>query len=267
MTVGEVEAVLGRPERPLPILDALAELELERILVTGAAGSLGAALVERLEVAAATDIDTLDVREPPLDRWQPTLVLHLAGAKHAPEGEQDPWGVCETNAVGTRNVLEAFPAARVVLASTCKACDPETAYGASKLIAERMVLNAGGSVARFYNIVESSGNVFETWAAVPPGEPLPVTVCSRYFMSMTEAVSLLLNAAVAAPGRYVFPVPFIRRIEDVAADLYPARDRDLIQPRRGDRRDEPRYALADRADPVGALERVTSPHDLAAALA
>src|ERR1051326_1453551 len=119
----------------------------ERVLITGARGSLGVALAARLPGAVRTDRDDMDVRSLTqiwrvFDREQPTLVYHLAGAKHAPEGELDPWMVAETNIVGTRNILEAagHVGGRVVTASTCKACDPETVYGASKLIAERMTL-------------------------------------------------------------------------------------------------------------------------------
>ena len=123
--------------------------------VTGAAGSVGKALTDRLNElgwnVTPTDL-SMDVRDATLmDQFagylQPDVTFHLAGAKHAPDGELDPAGVVATNVDGTRNVLNA-KSGKVVLASTCKAADPETAYGASKLLAERMVLNAGGVVAR-----------------------------------------------------------------------------------------------------------------------
>ena len=93
--------------------------------------------------------------------------------------------------------------ARVLTASTCKACNPETVYGATKLIAERMTLEAGGSVARFYNTVETCGNVFRLWEELAEDEPLPVTPCGRYFIALSEAVALMLHAAVQPPGRYI----------------------------------------------------------------
>ena len=111
----------------------------------------------------------------------------------------------EVNVLGTRNVLAHAPeGSHVVTASTCKACEPETAYGASKLVAERVTLNAGGSVARFYNVVESSGNVFEIWSELDPSEPLEVTPCRRYFISLAEAVSLVVWTAILPPARYGF---------------------------------------------------------------
>ena len=173
-----------REMAPPPRIDEpLERLAGERILVTGALGSIGEQAAGTLRAAGidlrATDLLTqngsapLDVRSAEvvasaIDRYRPTLVLHLAGAKSAPAGERDVLEALETNASGTANVVAAAArtGARVVTASTCKACDPETVYGATKLIAERVTIAAGGSVARFYNVVESSGNVFELWRGI-----------------------------------------------------------------------------------------------------
>lgn len=245
----------------------------ERVLITGAAGSIGSAVAAALREtglqAFETDIEALDVRDSvAVDRWlgviEPTLILHLAGAKHAPEGETDPALTFETNVRGTANVLAAARRARVVTASTCKACDPETVYGASKLIAERMTLNAGGSVARFHNVRESTGNVFSIWADLPADEPLPVAAaCSRYFISLDDAVALVLWAAVLEPGRYVIDPGPPRRIDDVAADSYPGRPHLAIAPRRGDRLEEPLHARSEAAikTDIDRIIRITSPHD------
>ena len=82
--------------------------------------------------------------------FKPDLIFHLAGAKHAPEGEVNTWSTLDINSNGTKNLLSLkAPSTKFVLASTCKAANPEVVYGASKLIAERMVLNEKGSVARF----------------------------------------------------------------------------------------------------------------------
>lgn len=266
-----VLAALGRPVRALSPSEPLDRLRGERVWVTGAAGSIGQAL-DRMLVEADVDVTVsdlgCDVRDSVLARvfalTEPTVVFHLAGAKHAPAGEEDPWATAETNIVGTRNVLAAAPGARVVLASTCKACDPETAYGASKLIAERMVLNAGGSVARFYNVVESAGNVFELWGGLPLGAPVPVTGCERFFLALEEAVALLLWAAVLPSGRYTVDPGRRRYMPSVAADLFPGRLREMRAPRRGDRLDEPRCASSETIVPVAevpGLERIVGSHD------
>src|SRR5262245_26358592 len=126
------------------------------ILITGALGSLGTALLAALdgrpEAVVTTDMGNMDVRVPGVvnavvKKHQPTLIYHLAGAKSAPGGEQEPWNTTLTNVAGTWHVLQAAEqvGAKVITASTCKACDPETVYGSSKLIAERMTLAAGGS--------------------------------------------------------------------------------------------------------------------------
>jgi FlaA1/EpsC-like NDP-sugar epimerase len=215
----------------------------------------------------ATDIDEYDVRVNAPGRsyveYDPTIVFHLAAAKHAPDGEVNPLAVAETNVIGTANVLDDFPRAKVVLTSTCKAADPETAYGASKLIAERMVLNAGGTVARLYNVTEASGNVLEYWASLPPDEPLPVTPCLRYFISMEQAVDLVLRCAVLPTGRYSIDPGWQRAMESVAREHYPGRALRFIYPRRGDRLQEPLIARSERfawAQDDG-LRKIESPHD------
>lgn len=249
----------------------LHELSEKRILITGAKGSLGLALRDRLHSDVfVTDIETMNVRNPgqvvlQVSRIRPDAIFHLAGAKHAPEGEIDPFAVAQTNIEGTANVLAAAEkvAAKVVLASSCKACNPETAYGATKLIAERMVLNAGGTVARFYNVVETCGNVFETWRELPETDPVPVTPCSRYFISIEQAIDLLLWCAVLPSGRYCVDPGEPRCMSDVAAELYPGRPHLRIPPRRGDRIREPRYAEGEVAVPLdfAGVESVWSPHD------
>lgn len=263
-----VEEAMGRKERLVEAPPG----ELGRVLVTGAKGSVGARLLQSLHTGGykgvvATDVFELDVtNESAVKRamkmWEPEVVFHLAGAKHAPDGEADPLGVTLVNTVGTANILEHAPAqSRVVMASTCKACNPETAYGASKLIAERMTLNAGHSVVRYYNIVESSANVFEAWQRVSKKEPIPWTPCTRYFISMPEAVALTVWAALSPAGRYTIDPGISRRMRAVAGAIYP--DRKLIEtlPRRGDRVEEPLCAMHETITPAGNIWRVESPHD------
>lgn len=233
---------------------------MKRILVTGAHGTLGRALLQKLRADEihATDLEHLDVRKPIRLAREYDLVFHLAAAKHAPEGELDPWHTAETNIIGTRNMLET--GVRTILASTCKAADPETVYGASKLIAERMTLAAGGSVARFYNIRESSGNVFETWSRMPKNEPLPVTDCWRYFMSIEQAVDLLLFVADAPPGRYTVGQAAGSWMFEEARKL--DRGWQFIARRRGDRRIEPRLARCETTVPAGdGFWQIISAHD------
>jgi FlaA1/EpsC-like NDP-sugar epimerase len=238
-----------------------------KILVTGAYGSIGRVLCQHFD-AVQTDIHNLNVRDrDQVSDWfthaKPNLVFHLAGAKHAPEGEVDPAQIAETNIEGTRNVLKAAgPFTRVVVASTCKAANPETVYGASKLIAERMALNAGQTVARFYNVIETSGNVFTIWDNIPEPEPLPVCPARRYWISLEQAVDLLVRCATFPSGRYaVDPGPPVWAV-DMAAQQYPGRLLQAIPLRRGDRQHEPLYAHNEHVtvhEP--GIFRITSSHD------
>ena len=217
--------------------------------------------------AVGIDLKDWDIRFPydSADPYDPDLVYHLAASKDAPEGEIDPRDVLLTNAVGTLHILDRWPQAKVVLASTCKACDPETAYGSTKLVAERLVLNAGGWVARFHNVTDTAGNVFEKWASLPADAPIPWTNCHRYFITAQNAVDLLLEVTKHPPGRYLFFPGHRRHMLHVAKFHYPDRDLVQIPRRRGDRISEPLVALNEQATAVadgpGWLYRVVNTHD------
>lgn len=264
--------VIGRKEaevRPLIVTD--------KVLVTGARGSVGSELVKQLRARTAPhmvqgyDIEDMDVTNADqvhevVRDFDPMIIVHCAAAKHAPKGEEDPYAVLEVNALGTKNVLDAarHTRARVVTISTGKACDPETAYGASKLVAERMTLNEpGGTVARFFNVAESSGNVFEIWRDLPEEAPLLVTRCTRRFMTMNEALGLVFHCMVAGGGRWSLGVAVPQSMHQVANALYPERDKVGMEPRRGDRVFEPEIAFCETSHrKSGPFMRVTSLHDL-----
>lgn len=245
------EKALGRLSRHADVFGALpSSLENKRIVVTGSCGSLGSYLIEFLELY--TDVWGVDTTNHTgnvlagighvIDELEPDIIFHLAAAKHAPVGEIEPYETARLNIYGTHNVVCAAKRhnARVVLASTCKAINPETAYGASKLVAERIVLNyEHGSVARFHNVVETQGNVFELWESIPAGEKIPVTKCVRYFLTKDEALSLLLYAATAEPGLYSFKGGNAQPMKDIAARLYGEERIHMVNPRRGDRIVEP----------------------------
>lgn len=254
-----------------------------RVLVTGGEGSIGKALAERLEQygfheVVLTDIHTMDVRDERNVMAQflllkPEVVIHLAASKHAPLGEEDPYEVVRTNVDGTRHILDWSRrlGARCVVASTCKACDPETAYGASKLIAERMALNAGQSVARYYNVCETSGNVFKIWEQqIAEGKQPSYTDCKRRFTTLHEALDLTLWVAMFGEraARYTLTHTVSQHMRDVLVAYYPAGDYGgmygQIQARRGDRYEEPRHAACEQMAEVAGCEwisRIVNPHD------
>lgn len=244
-----------------------------RFFITGVYGSIGSALASGL-LAEGHDVLGYDVECDPADdirdfmrldkvigRWAPDVIFHLAGAKHAGSGETAPEETVDINVTGTGNVLAAArKGTRVVTASTCKAADPETVYGATKLIAERLTLNADQVVARFYNVRETSGNVFEIWGKLSAYEPLPVTNCRRYFITVADAVKLMRYCATAEPGLYTVDPGPIRWMPDEAAGY--ARGTKVIEPRRGDRLNEPRKAHCERLQAIGGgIERILGPND------
>jgi FlaA1/EpsC-like NDP-sugar epimerase len=268
-----VERVLGRAERPIPLETLVPALRGRGgpVLITGAGGSLGGAIADLLDEYGVefvgTDLAEMDVTdrvqvELVMRSVRPSTVLHLAGAKHAPVGEEDPRVPSRVHIDGTANVLRYVPAGSVVVtASTCKACDPETAYGASKLVAERLTLNAGQRVARFHNVVETSGNVFDIWERQT--RRVVSAECYRYFISRAEALGVLLFAAVAPPGRYIAPPGMRRSMRDVHEALYPGAAHVVVPPRRGDRISEPLTAHSESIHGAGSpgIARITSPHD------
>ena len=265
--------IMDRVEIPEPIDPLLDKLRHRGgvVMVTGGLGSLGLAVGDLLDDAGIEHV-LVDQREMDVTDavqvkcamaiFRPTTILHLAGAKHAPEGELDPLEPARVHIDGTRNILDwSPPGTRIVTASTCKSCDPETAYGATKLVAERLTLNAGQRVARFHNVVETSGNVFEIWAA-HDDYPLDVAPCLRYFITLREALSALLYAATAPPGRYAISPGEAQDMRCVAGRLYPQRERRAIKPRRGDRIAEPLVAASETIEFVtDRMLRISSPHD------
>lgn len=280
MDIEKVETILGRK-----VLSDLSEAEYkgksdEKLLITGAGGSIGQELIKRLNNSGfknflPTDVDgdfeKLDVTNENevknlLESYSPTKVINLAGAKHAPEGELTSWNTLNINTIGTLHLINNLPKnSKIILTSTCKSANPEVVYGASKLIAERMVLNSGGSVSRFFNVVETSGNVFTIWDEVNENLPIDLApTCERYFISIQEAVGLLIFTLNNEPGRFLVNTVNITNMGDLANRLYPDRKKNIIEPRRGDRLSEKFISTSESVEKYylnNSVVKVKSIHD------
>jgi FlaA1/EpsC-like NDP-sugar epimerase len=149
-------------------------------------------------------------------RHRPEVVFHAAAHKHVPFLESHPEEAVLTNVIGTANVADASLATgveRLVLISTDKAIRPASVMGASKWLAEQILWSLQGqngcrfSAVRFGNVLGSRGSVIPTFfRQIARGEPLTITdpEMARYFMSVREAVQLVLQAASLSAGGEVF---------------------------------------------------------------
>jgi len=167
--------------------------------------------------------------------WRPEIVLHAAAHKHVPFLEKYPCEAINNNVLGTLNVIRETRAAGArifVNISTDKAVNPTNVLGASKYIAECLVLDASASAepgqrfvsVRFGNVLGSRGSVIPVFRAqILRGGPLTVThpEMTRYFMTIPEASQLVLQAGIlGGNGRiYALDMGDPVKIRDLAEDM------------------------------------------------
>jgi FlaA1/EpsC-like NDP-sugar epimerase len=150
-----------------------------------------------------------------LSRTKASVVFHTAAHKHVPLMEANPVEAVKNNVFGTKNIVDASRKSgveRFVLISTDKAVEPSSVYGASKLLAEEIVLREGKSghhflVVRFGNVLGSRGSILPLFRRqILKGGPVTVThpETRRYFMTISEASSLVLKAGGVGCGGEVY---------------------------------------------------------------
>lgn len=269
----------------------------KRILITGAAGSIGSEIVRQVlkyepqililcdqaespmheiqleieekypasnVVVAIADIRNLERMHQIFNDYRPELVYHAAAYKHVPMMERNPGEAVSTNVGGTKNVADLsvlFGVKKFVMISTDKAVNPTNVMGASKRIAEiytqsldqsqsvemvdpatgksRVVKGTRFITTRFGNVLGSNGSVIPRFQAqIEKGGPVTVThpEITRYFMTIPEAVQLVLEAGTMGKGGeiYVFDMGKPVKIVDLArkmiqlAGLKPDKDIEIV---------------------------------------
>ncbi|MCS6823206.1 MAG: polysaccharide biosynthesis protein [Cytophagaceae bacterium] len=272
----DVEDVIGRPLIEYNNEFVYSEMYNKRILITGAAGSIGSELVKQImrykpallvlidnaetplymldsEISAvpitvAYKCITCDVRdrnmvEAMIAQYRPDIIFHAAAYKHVPVMEQNIREAVYTNVIATKYLADAackYGVSKFIFISTDKAVNPANVMGATKNAAEQYVLSLNAHLQKQYKlfgkaptqyIITRFGNVWASNGSVvlkfqkQIANRTPVTIThpdvKRYFMSVSEACALVLEAASTGNGGdiYVFNLGQQMKIEDIARKL------------------------------------------------
>jgi len=221
-----------------------------------------------------------------MQRFKPDVVFHAAAYKHVPLMEGNPLEAVRNNAIATRITAETAAAStveRFVLVSTDKAVNPKTVMGASKAMAEWIVEVAGEKhphtrfvSVRFGNVLGSSGSVVPLFRRqIERGGPVTVThpEMTRYFMTIPEAVQLVIRAGDIGAGRgevFVLDMGDPVRIVDLAHNMIrlagyePEKDIavDFIGIRPGEKLQEELFGANERTRPTAAKRILRAVRDV-----
>ena len=246
----QVEDLLSRDEIIIDMESVDSQLGGKRILVTGAAGSIGSEIVRQVagykpaammlidhaetpehdirlmmkkdypDVEAETVVTSIckqDRMEEIFSRFKPDYVFHAAAYKHVPMMEDNPSEAIQNNVMGTKVIADLsvkYGVKKFVMVSTDKAVNPTNVMGCSKRICEIYVqsLNNAQEVTqfvttRFGNVLGSNGSVIPLFREqIKNGGPVTVTHPDiiRYFMLISEACKLVLEAGTKGKGGEIF---------------------------------------------------------------
>ena len=232
----------------------------KEVLITGGCGSIGSEIARQLISLGVRIIKVFDNDEESHFNLQHTLesdklrhllgdvrtksrldfamknvdiIFHAAALKHVPLCEYNPFEALQTNVIGTQNVLDSARENRVghfVFISTDKAVNPINTMGATKLLGEKLTLNADlgdnitkFSCVRFGNVLGSSGSVLPIFTRqISKGGPVTLTSpkMTRFCMSLHDAVSLILRVPLLMQGKEIFILKMnALKVKDLAEAL------------------------------------------------
>lgn len=241
----ELEDLLGRDQVDIDTKAIAEYLDGKNVLVSGASGSIGSELCTQIlkfhpKTLVALDQDETglfwlrrrieDTRLVPLvgnirdtnkidhifQEFNPEVVFHAAAYKHVPVMEEHPDEAVKNNVFGTLAMGEAsikYGVKKFILVSTDKAVNPTSVMGATKRLAEKVIVEMNKkngtqfAAVRFGNVLGSRGSVIPIFREqIMKGGPVEVThpEVKRYFMVTSEAVLLILQAGAIAEGGEVF---------------------------------------------------------------
>jgi FlaA1/EpsC-like NDP-sugar epimerase len=250
-------------------------LNNKRVMITGAAGSIGSEISRQVIYYEPKEIAIVDINESDLadldlqlktiffsgrvkmylcdisdknkvdkmfESFRPDVIFHAAAYKHVPVMEKFPEEAVRVNIIGTHNLATAvqkYNANNFVLISTDKAVNPTSIMGVSKRIAEQIVtgMESGSTfvAVRFGNVIGSRGSALPIFLnQLKNGGPITVThpEMKRYFMTIPEAVALVLQASATGKNGDVFildmgePIKIVDLVEDLIKlhNLIPNKD-------------------------------------------
>jgi FlaA1/EpsC-like NDP-sugar epimerase len=280
----KIEDLLQRKTIQIDTTRISEDLQGKRVLITGAAGSIGSEIVQQVLQYNPAMVILCDQAESPLHDirleveekfakvpikifigdirnyermhklftdYKPEVVYHAAAYKHVPMMEENPSEAVRANVMGTKNIADlsvAFGVRKFVMVSTDKAVNPSNIMGTTKRIAEIYIqslkdnpINKGTCfiTTRFGNVLGSNGSVIPRFRAqIQKGGPITVThpEITRYFMTIPEAVHLVLEAGTMGSGGeiFIFDMGEPVKIVDLAlkmiklAGLQPDRDIKIV---------------------------------------